>query len=150
VLVLEKHAEIGPKTCAGGLTTKAMRELELLGLSRDLTLRLVGHIGFAAYPAPPPDSMAPSVTSLAPSAIRAGWDRMRPARREVRPGAPATASISGRTAPPAAEPIPVAPSDRRRRGGPPFAGRSACPPRASTCGRVQRPRAPPRAAADRV
>ncbi|MEP6686738.1 MAG: NAD(P)/FAD-dependent oxidoreductase [Gemmatimonadales bacterium] len=47
VLVLEKRAEIGPKTCAGGLTTKTMRELRSLGLPPAATLAGRGHVAFA-------------------------------------------------------------------------------------------------------
>jgi flavin-dependent dehydrogenase len=47
VLVLEKRDEIGPKTCAGGLTAKAVRELDQLGLPEDLGLRSVGHVAFS-------------------------------------------------------------------------------------------------------
>jgi len=47
VLVLEKHAEVGPKTCAGGLTRKTMRELERLGLPARDTLASVGQVAFA-------------------------------------------------------------------------------------------------------
>jgi flavin-dependent dehydrogenase len=47
VLVLEKRAEIGPKTCAGGLTCKTMRELRPLGLPADATLASIGHVAFA-------------------------------------------------------------------------------------------------------
>jgi len=47
VLVLEKRDEIGPKTCAGGLTLKTMRELEPLGFPAESALRWVGHIGLA-------------------------------------------------------------------------------------------------------
>ena len=39
VLVLEKNPEVGPKTCAGGLTQKAVRELAPLGLpAEELTV----------------------------------------------------------------------------------------------------------------
>jgi geranylgeranyl reductase len=47
VLVLEKRAEIGPKTCAGGLTRKTMRELEPLGLPAAAALASIGHVAFA-------------------------------------------------------------------------------------------------------
>ena len=47
VLVLEKRPEIGPKTCAGGLTTKTMRELRALGLPPAAALASVGHVAFA-------------------------------------------------------------------------------------------------------
>jgi len=46
VLVLEKSAEIGPKTCAGGLTRKAVAELGPLGLPPGLGLESVGHVAF--------------------------------------------------------------------------------------------------------
>jgi geranylgeranyl reductase len=51
VLVLEKRAEIGPKTCAGGLTPKTIRELEVLGLPQGETHQTVGHIAFTGGPA---------------------------------------------------------------------------------------------------
>ncbi len=47
VLVVEKNPEIGPKTCAGGLTRKAVRELEALGLPAGVGLESVGHASFA-------------------------------------------------------------------------------------------------------
>jgi flavin-dependent dehydrogenase len=47
VLVLEKREEIGPKTCAGGLTLKAVRELDQLGLPEELGLRSVGYVAFS-------------------------------------------------------------------------------------------------------
>ncbi|HEX3236439.1 MAG TPA: NAD(P)/FAD-dependent oxidoreductase [Gemmatimonadales bacterium] len=50
VLVLEKQPEIGPKTCAGGLTLKAFRELERLGLPPGTSHRTVGHIAFTGGP----------------------------------------------------------------------------------------------------
>jgi geranylgeranyl reductase len=46
VLVLEKRQEIGPKTCAGGLTRKTMDRLEQLGLPREVAHRSVGHVAF--------------------------------------------------------------------------------------------------------
>ncbi len=46
VLLVEKRAEIGPKVCAGGLTPKATRLLEALGLPPSLGLASVGHVGF--------------------------------------------------------------------------------------------------------
>ena len=47
VLVLEKRPEVGPKTCAGGLTAKSMRELRPLGLPPGSTLASEGHVAFA-------------------------------------------------------------------------------------------------------
>lgn len=49
VLVLEKRPEIGPKTCAGGLTLKTMERLERLGLPRNVAFRSVGHVAFAGH-----------------------------------------------------------------------------------------------------
>lgn len=46
VLVAEKQAEIGPKTCAGGLTAKTVRLLTGLGLPADLGLRSEGYVAF--------------------------------------------------------------------------------------------------------
>ena len=46
VLVAEKRAEIGPKTCAGGLTAKAVTLLRALGLPEDAGLTRVGRVAF--------------------------------------------------------------------------------------------------------
>ena len=51
VLVLEKNPDVGPKTCAGGLTRKAVRELAPLGLPAGLGLECVGHVAFTGGPA---------------------------------------------------------------------------------------------------
>ena len=48
VLVVEKHAEIGPKTCAGGLTPKTVTLLRQLGLPEHAGLASVGQVAFAA------------------------------------------------------------------------------------------------------
>ncbi len=47
VLVAEKHAEIGPKTCAGGLTSKTVSLLRRLGLPESAGLARVGQVAFA-------------------------------------------------------------------------------------------------------
>ena len=47
VLVVEKRGEIGPKTCAGGLTTKTVALLRALGLPESAGLALVGQVAFA-------------------------------------------------------------------------------------------------------
>jgi flavin-dependent dehydrogenase len=47
VLVAEKRAEIGPKTCAGGLTPKTVRLLQAIGLPHGAGLRSEGHAVFA-------------------------------------------------------------------------------------------------------
>ncbi len=46
VLVAEKHADIGPKTCAGGLTAKTVALLRALGLPEDAGLASVGRVAF--------------------------------------------------------------------------------------------------------
>ncbi len=46
VLVLEKNDEVGPKTCAGGLSRKAVRELRALGLPHDAGVDLLAHAVF--------------------------------------------------------------------------------------------------------
>lgn len=48
VLVVEKRTEIGPKTCAGGLTRKSVRLLQELGLPADAGLRSAGYVGFTS------------------------------------------------------------------------------------------------------
>jgi len=46
VLVAEKRPEIGPKTCAGGLTAKAVTLLRAMGLPEDAGLTSVGRVAF--------------------------------------------------------------------------------------------------------
>lgn len=48
VVVFERNAEIGPKTCAGGLSNKAARELESLGLPPTDGRRFVAQAAFRA------------------------------------------------------------------------------------------------------
>jgi geranylgeranyl reductase len=90
VLVLEKHEEIGPKTCAGGLTRKTMRELESLGLSVADTLPSVGHVAFAGGRAVALDAAATVVHTIARRDLgrhQLAWTRA--AGAEVRAGSPA-------------------------------------------------------------
>jgi flavin-dependent dehydrogenase len=49
VLVAEKHEEIGPKTCAGGLTRKSVDLLRPLGLPDDAGLERVGQVAFDGH-----------------------------------------------------------------------------------------------------
>jgi flavin-dependent dehydrogenase len=106
VLVVEKHAEIGPKTCAGGLTRKTMLELERLGLPCDAALRNVGHVAFARGPAVALDPEATAVHTIARrdlGRLQACWARA--AGAEILAGTPATgidlaeqaAVVGGRT-----------------------------------------------------
>ena len=46
-LVVERHAEIGPKTCAGGLTPKTVAILRGLGLPESAGLARLGQVAFA-------------------------------------------------------------------------------------------------------
>jgi flavin-dependent dehydrogenase len=91
VLVLEKHAQVGPKTCAGGLTPKAVRELSPLGLPRDAGLERVGHVAFTGGIARTLD-VAASVVRTVPrdelGRLQLEWTRR--AGAEVRAGAAAT------------------------------------------------------------
>jgi flavin-dependent dehydrogenase len=64
VLVLEKNPEIGPKTCAGGLTRKAVAELAALGLPQGLGLELVGHVAFTGGTARTLDAEASAVRTI--------------------------------------------------------------------------------------
>lgn len=51
VVVLERNARVGPKTCGGGLSTKAVRELRALGLPDDAGLTSIAHASFRGEPA---------------------------------------------------------------------------------------------------
>ena len=107
VLVLEKHVEVGPKTCAGGLTVKTMRELEALGLPSDATLRSVGHVAFAGGRAVALDAEITVVHTIPRrelGQLQLGWARS--AGAEVRSGSPVTAlDLSARTVTVAGRPI---------------------------------------------
>ena len=78
VLVLEKRSEIGPKTCAGGLTPKTVRELEPLGFPRDAAVASVGHIAFAGGRAVALDAAATVIHTIARrqlGRLQLGWAR---------------------------------------------------------------------------
>jgi flavin-dependent dehydrogenase len=107
VLVLEKHTEVGPKTCAGGLTAKTMRELEALGLPRDATLRSVGHVAFAGGRAVALDAEATVVHTISRRDLgRIQLDWTRSAGALVRTGSPVTAiDLAARTVTVAGHPI---------------------------------------------
>src|SRR4051812_37144377 len=90
VLVLEKRAEIGPKTCAGGLTPKTMRELSALGLPPRAALGAVGHVAFAGGRPMALDAETTVVHTIARrelGRLQLGWARGSGA--EVRAGVPA-------------------------------------------------------------
>lgn len=82
VLVLEKNAEIGPKTCAGGLTQKTVRELRSLGgagsglggpggpgASNSFGLPLLTHIAFRGEPLAPLDPELAVVRTISRRAL---------------------------------------------------------------------------------
>ncbi|HKT58652.1 MAG TPA: FAD-dependent monooxygenase [Gemmatimonadales bacterium] len=99
VLVLEKNRDVGPKTCAGGLTVKTMRELEAMGLPRDATLRSVGHVAFAGGRPVALDAEATVVHTIPRRDLgrfQLGWARS--AGAEVRTGSPvSTIDLAART-----------------------------------------------------
>lgn len=49
VLILERNAEVGPKTCGGGLTMKAVAELSAMGLPLDAGRTLLARADFAQH-----------------------------------------------------------------------------------------------------
>lgn len=99
VLVLEKHTQVGPKTCAGGLTRKSVRELEPLGLPPGAGLVSVGHVAFAGGRAVSLDTEATVVHTIARRDLgcyQLGWARA--AGAEVRSGVAAVRiDIAART-----------------------------------------------------
>ncbi len=91
VLVLEKNPEVGPKTCAGGLTRKAVRELAALGLPEDLGFDSVGHVAFTGGTARTLNPVASTVRTIPRrdlGQLQLCWARR--AGAEVRTGVAAT------------------------------------------------------------
>ena len=107
VLVLEKRPEIGPKTCAGGLTRKTMRELQPLGLPPGAALPSVGHVAFAGGRAVSLDADATVVHTIPRRDLgrhQVAWARA--AGAEVRAGVAAVGiDLSARTVVAAGRPI---------------------------------------------
>jgi len=90
-LVLEKRLDIGPKTCAGGLTRKTVRQLQPLGFSAAAALPSVGHVAFAGGRALALDTEATVIHTIARrdlGHLQLGWARA--AGAEVRTNAAAT------------------------------------------------------------
>jgi geranylgeranyl reductase len=87
VLVAEKHPEIGPKTCAGGLTAKAVTLLRAMGLPEDAGLTSVGRVAFGLSD---PVELDPALTRIVTISRRelgcrqAAWTRA--AGADVRAG----------------------------------------------------------------
>lgn len=78
VIVVERRQEIGPKTCAGGLTPKAVRELEALGLPRGVGAETNTAVRFDNGPARPVDASDARVRTIARCVLgrlQAEWTR---------------------------------------------------------------------------
>jgi flavin-dependent dehydrogenase len=87
-VVLEKHLRVGPKTCGGGLSSKAVRELRALGLPLDVGHESVAHASFCGEPAAPLDAAHALIVTL--SRARLGHyqsDWTRAAGADIRTGA---------------------------------------------------------------
>jgi flavin-dependent dehydrogenase len=88
-VVVDKRVEIGPKTCAGGLTPKTVAILRGLGLPEGAGLARIGRIAFASEH---PVTLDPDTTTIVTLSRRelgryqAGWTRA--AGAEVRAGCP--------------------------------------------------------------
>jgi flavin-dependent dehydrogenase len=90
VLVLEKNEEVGPKTCGGGLSVKAIRELRALGLPDVAGLDLTAHASFQEEELVPLDPDHARIRTLSRQRLgqfQAAWARA--AGAEIRTGTPA-------------------------------------------------------------
>jgi flavin-dependent dehydrogenase len=91
VIVLEKNREVGPKTCAGGLSRKAVIELDRLGLPRDAGRDLLAHASFHGETPAPLDSEVAAVRTISRRRLgeaQSGWALS--AGAEIRTGAAGT------------------------------------------------------------
>ena len=92
VLVAERREEIGPKTCAGGLTGKTVRLLEGLGLPGAAGLHSPGHVAFHGESPRVLDPTETAVVTLSRRELglrQLQWARA--AGAEVRAGTPVNA-----------------------------------------------------------
>ncbi len=100
VLVVEKRAEIGPKTCAGGLTPKTVAILRGLGLPESAGLARVGQVAFAPGHPVLLDPDGTTVVTLSRRELgryQVAWTRA--AGAEVRAGCPVRElDLAGKTA----------------------------------------------------
>jgi flavin-dependent dehydrogenase len=99
VLVAEKHDEIGPKTCAGGLTLKTVDLLRPLGLPDDVGLERVGQVAFAGRCAVlhPERTLVRTLSRRELGQYQLQWARA--AGADVRPATPAAElNLAARTA----------------------------------------------------
>lgn len=88
VLVLEKNEEVGPKTCGGGLSRKAVQELEALGLPRDAGIECLAHADFhdAVVPLDPERAVIRTIARHRLGRHQLAWTRA--AGAEVRTATP--------------------------------------------------------------
>lgn len=97
VLLVEKRPNIGPKTCAGGLTPKAVGLLQRLGLPAATGLDSVGHVAFARgrlEALDPERTVIRTVARRQLGMVQLGWTRA--AGAEVRTGVAVTEIDLGR------------------------------------------------------
>jgi flavin-dependent dehydrogenase len=90
VLVAEKQAEVGPKTCAGGLTRKSVDLLRPLGLPDGVGLESVGQVAFdgRCRVLHPERTLVRTVPRRELGRYQLQWARI--AGAEVRPATPVT------------------------------------------------------------
>jgi geranylgeranyl reductase len=91
VLVLEKNDEVGPKTCGGGLSVKAVRELTALGLPANAGLDLVAQASFqkeGLVSLDPGHALIRTLARRRLGGVQAAWARA--AGAEIRVAAPAS------------------------------------------------------------
>jgi flavin-dependent dehydrogenase len=91
VLVLEKKSEAGKKTCGGGLSLHAVRQLEAMGLPAAAGRSLVARVAFAGEnptPLEPPHAIVRTLARTALGRFQLGL--ARGAGAEVRLGTPAS------------------------------------------------------------
>ncbi len=99
VVVAEKRAEIGPKTCAGGLTPKTVDVLRRLGLPDQLGLERVGQVAFdgRCCVLHPERTLIRTVSRRELGGYQLRWARA--AGADVRAGSPVTSlDLAGRAA----------------------------------------------------
>jgi geranylgeranyl reductase len=78
VLVVERNSRVGPKTCAGGLSVKAVRELSALGLPGDAGLTTLATVAFGSgreAPLHPDGGLVRTIPRARLGALQASWAR---------------------------------------------------------------------------
>jgi len=139
VVVAEKRAEIGPKTCAGGLTLKTIDVLRRLGLPDQLGLERVGQVAFAGRSCVlhPECTLVRTVSRRELGGYQLRWART--AGADVRPGSPVTGlDLGARIAERIRLKLGTTPWDWRGQAWPLSAsfGVAACPETAATIGEL--------------